>query len=266
MTCNSESKFIDCRSLCSDGRCATLTTTDELGGDLRFFSLRHPLSIILCLVFILGSSVRTGAEPAEPRPRDVLWHIVTTCIDVHKADYCKRCYSPRTDSACGHDRACDATTEVWEETTDYITIRDIKMCGCDKDFVHGLVIPRTRITGVEDPRRPDGIWNFAWAEARKHIQNDAAIALVVNPANWRSQDQLHVHIVRLLSHAHRRFSDTTSVRVHSLGSVWHQAANKAARLGLQDYGVLVTKQQEGDFLVQVEEKSPEKMYTQWECR
>jgi CDP-diacylglycerol pyrophosphatase len=140
------------------------------------------------------------------------------------------------------------------------------MCGCDKDFVHGLVIPRTRIIGIEDPRRPDGIWSFAWDEARKHIQNDAAIALVVNPANWRSQDQLHVHIVRLLPDARRRFSDSTSVRVHSLSSVWHQAANKAARLGLQDYAVLVTKWQEGDFLVQVEEKSPEKMYTQWECQ
>jgi len=56
-----------------------------------------------------------------------------------------------------------------------------------------------------------------------------------------------------------------SVHVQSLSNVWRTAADKAARLGIQDYGVLITKQQEGDFLVQVEETSPEKIYTQWKC-
>ncbi len=35
---------------------------------------------------------------------------------------------------------------------------------------------------------------------------------------------------------------------------------------MSDYGVLVVRDREGDFLVFVEEQSPEKMYTQWECR
>jgi hypothetical protein len=74
-------------------------------------------------------------------------------------------------------------------------------------------------------------------------------------------------IVRLMPDARQRFADAMSTRVaHSLADVWSAAAKKAALLGMKDYGVLVTKQAEGDYLVLVEEKSPEKVVTLGECR
>jgi CDP-diacylglycerol pyrophosphatase len=196
----------------------------------------------------------------------VLWRIVTTCIDIRAADYCTQCSSPRTDSPCAHGRGCKDTTEVWEETTDYVALRDVKMCGCEDDFVHGLAIPRSRVTGVEDSKRPNGIWDFAWGVAKKRIKEDAAIALAVNPQGQRSQNQLHVHIVRLALDARQCFAAAISARVRSLGDVWNVAAEKAALAGLKDYGVLVTKEPEDDFLVLIEGQSPEKAYTRWECR
>ena len=75
-----------------------------------------------------------------------------------------------------------------------------------------------------------------------------------------------MHIVRLLPDARKRFSTAASVRVPSLSRVWSEAARTAAHAGLKDYGVLVAKLLEGNFLVLVEEKSPEKMYTRGECR
>ena len=231
---------------------------------MRFLSFRQALSIFLSLVLVVGICVTAGAQP--PAHRNVLWEIVTTCIDLHHADYCQQCSLPRVDSPCGVGRECRETTEVWEETADYVAIRDVKMCGCEKGFVHGLAIPRGRVIGVEDPRRPDGIWDFAWSVARKRIGEESAIALAVNPPGVRGQDQLHVHIVRLLPDARRRFTDAQSVRVGSLSGTWKAAADKAAIAGLKDYGVLVARLPEGDYLVLVDESSPEKTYTLWKCR
>ena len=231
---------------------------------MRLFSFRHTLSILLALVFVVSASVAAGAQ--TPAPRDVLWEIVTACIDLHAAEYCTHCSLPRTDSPCAHGRECDDTTEVWEETPDYVAIRDVKMCGCKDDFVHGLAIPRSRVTGVEDSKRPNGIWDFAWGVAKKRIKEDAAIALAVNPPGQRSQNQLHVHIVRLAPDARQRFAAAISAHVQSLGDVWGEAKKKAALAGLQDYGVLVAKEPEGDFLVLIEGQSPEKAYTRWKCR
>lgn len=67
-----------------------------------------------------------------------------------------------------------------------------------------LLIPTTRISGIEDPaiRAPDATnyWDAAWRdryflEERLHstLPRDA-IALAVNSAFGRSQDQLHIHI------------------------------------------------------------------------
>jgi CDP-diacylglycerol pyrophosphatase len=231
---------------------------------LHFSSSRHVLSIFLALVFVVSTSVATGAQTTARR--DVLWEIVTTCIDLHAADYCTHCSLPRTDSLCAHGRGCRNTVEVWEETTDYVALRDVKMCGCEDDFVHGLAIPRSQVTGVEDSKRSDEIWDFAWGVAKKRIKEDAAIGLAVNPQGQRSQDQLHVHITRLAPDARRRFAAAISARVRSLSDVWNAAAEKAALAGLKDYGVLVAKEPEGDFLVLIEAQSPEKAYTRWECR
>ena len=233
------------------------------GENMRLFCLRRVLLVFLLVVFVTGCAT-VGAQ--KPSHRNILWEIVTTCIDLHAVDYCQHCRRPRVDSPCGLDRACGNTTEVWEEAADYVALRDIKMCGCESDFVHGLAIPRTRVTGVEDPKRPDGIWNFAWDVAKKRIGDEAVIALVVNPPGLRGQDQLHVHIVRLLPDARNRFAENRSTRVQSLNGVWNAAAAHAAIAGLKDYGVLVAKRPEDDFLVLIDKESPEDTYTRSECR
>ena len=67
-----------------------------------------------------------------------------------------------------------------------------------------LVIPTDRITGIEDPAllAPDApdIFAAAWRERglmRKYLgtaPQDTGLALTVNSAEERSQDQLHVHV------------------------------------------------------------------------
>lgn len=193
--------------------------------------------------------------------RDILWNTISTCIDTTNKDYCSRCTSPRVEIDC---HTCRNTTEVWAESMEFVAIRDRKMCDCPEGFVHGLVIPRSRVTGIEDPMRPDGIWKFAWETATKRLKENE-IALVVNPKLDRSQDQLHVHMVRV-----RRDQLPAgllqTVKVDSLDRVWYAAARKAAELDWKDYGVLVTRGAESGYLVVVEHGSPEDRYTQARCR
>ncbi len=231
---------------------------------MYFFSHKRIRTIILFLLSIFGIGLAPFTVAAESR--GTLLNIVTSCIDINTPDYCKHCLVPRVESACAKGRDCKETTEVWEETTEYIVIRDRKMCGCPRDFVHGIVIPRAPISGIEDARRPDSIWSVAWVAAHKRIKKESDIALVVNPAALRSQDQLHVHLVRMLPTSRLRFGRSRTVRVKSLEDVWKAAKKTATAINLADYGVLVAMHREGGFLVVVEERSPEKLFTQWECR
>ena len=54
--------------------------------------------------------------------------------------------------------------------------------------------------------------------------------------------------------------------MQNLDEVWSAAAKKANAAKLQDYGVLVASHRDGGFLVLVDERSPEKLYTLWECK
>ena len=139
------------------------------------------------------------------------------------------------------------------------------MCGCPPDFVHGLALPLDPIRGVEDPRRPAGIWQFAWDAARQRM-DAAAIALVVNPARYRSQDQLHVHLLRLRPGAGQALRDNLAGHVKDLADVWPVAARAAAARGLDDYGVLVAQEPGDMFQVVVTAASPEAAFTEWQCR
>jgi CDP-diacylglycerol pyrophosphatase len=140
------------------------------------------------------------------------------------------------------------------------------MCGCPEGFVHGLALPRWRVTGVEDPGSPDGIWEVAWNAACKRIEDESSIALVVNPKGRRSQDQLHVHIVRLQQDARQKFDKLTVTRVQCLHEVWKAAAQRAVSEGLDDYGVLVASNPQGGFMLLIEKNSPERTYTEERCR
>jgi CDP-diacylglycerol pyrophosphatase len=167
--------------------------------------------------------------------------------------------------ACTPETSCRKTTEVWSINTDYVAIRDIKMCGCPASFVHGLVMPLQVITGVEDPLRPEGIWQYAWDVATKRIESDS-IALVVNPQNFRSQNQLHVHLVHLKPQARAEFKSMATGNSSNLLNVWQIAAELAKQQNLPDYGVLVSTEESGGFKVVVTAVSPGHLFTQYVCR
>ena len=85
----------------------------------------------------------------------------------------------------------------------------------------------------------------------------------MNPKNHRSQDQLHVHLVRLKSDARSALYGTSVI---NLDSVWQTAQHMADGKGLKDYGVLVTVNPQGGYLVVIDEDSPEYKYSLATCR
>jgi CDP-diacylglycerol pyrophosphatase len=157
---------------------------------------------------------------------------------------------------------------VWARTADFVAIRDIKMCGCPTGFVHGLALPRVRVTGIEDARRPAGIWPFAWQAAQSRIADEQEIALVVNPPGLdRTQDQLHAHLLRLTPGARARLAATSPSRTPDIDRVWDVAARYATVKGLASYGVLVMRDDASkDFLVTTQRESPEDQFTASTCR
>lgn len=196
---------------------------------------------------------------------DILLDIVRHCVDPKLENYCTRCRAPIAEVACTPETSCKKTTEVWSINTEYVAIRDIKMCGCPASFVHGLVMPLQVITGVEDPLRPEGIWQYAWDEAALRMEAEA-IALVVNPQNFRSQNQLHVHLVRLKPQARAEFKSMATGTSSNLLNVWKIAAELAKQQNLPDYGVLVSTEESGGFKVVVTTVSPGHLFTQYVCR
>ena len=228
--------------------------------------LRLSSALVAGLLFLAGSV--TAQAAAEGGSRDKLWRIVSACLGPENAGYCRRCDAPRVDSACAQKQRCEDTTEVWGETDAYVAIRDIKMCACPAGFVHGLALPRSQVKGVEEAPLAAGIWSFAWGVARGKIPDDSTIALVVNSARRRTQDQLHVHLVRLREDARQNFAGRIA-SVRRLDDVWGAARRLAAQQpALTDYSVLVASDLDGGFEVLVEgsDRSLERAYTQRTCR
>ncbi|MDE2491913.1 MAG: CDP-diacylglycerol diphosphatase [Elusimicrobia bacterium] len=208
--------------------------------------MRLPLALLLAALPSLPSF---AARTAPPPRSGWLWHIVSRCVDAKAPDYCDRCLRPAP-GLCGEVR-CEDRTVVWRLSKSFVAIRDMKMCGCPKGFVHGLALPRTPVTGVEDPRRPVGIWAFAWKAARAEIADPGEILLAVNAPWRRSQSQLHVHLIRLAPGARARLEALKPGRAASLDGAWAAAARDARREGLKGwYGVAVARAGDGkSFLV-----------------
>jgi CDP-diacylglycerol pyrophosphatase len=219
---------------------------------------------IVGLSIMLLAYVQSDARAAGPVARsDILLHIVTQCADPTIQDYCNQCMSPRLEGHCGVSE-CKKTTEVWAMNDQYLAMRDIKMCGCPASFVHGLALPRSVITGVEDPKKPEEIWQFAWDQAMKKMEPES-IALVVNPRGFRSQNQLHIHLLRLSSKAREKLSQNAPIILENLDRVWSSARQSATSKGLNDYGVIVVQTKDQKFMVVTTEYSPEGAFTQWRC-
>jgi len=214
-------------------------------------------------LLIIGSLI-LPVQAASPFARsDILLHIVTQCIDPSIQNYCSQCMSPRLEGHCGVTE-CKKTTDVWASNDQFVAMRDIKMCGCPAHFVHGLALPKSVVTGVEDPKKPEGIWQFAWDEAAKKIEPES-IALVVNPQFHRSQNQLHLHMLRLTSKARDHLTHNDPHFVENLDQVWSVASKAASTKGLRDFGVIVIQAQDHPFMIVVTEYSPEAAFTQWRC-
>ncbi|HXX82009.1 MAG TPA: CDP-diacylglycerol diphosphatase [Thermodesulfovibrionales bacterium] len=220
----------------------------------KVFRILALISALLIFATLLSACVN----------RDILWNIVTNCLDSTVSDYDKRCRWPIDNSVA----ACRNSTGLWDENAEFVVLRDEKMCDCldNKTFVHGLAIPRTKVTGTEDPKRPISIWQFAWDYAVKRIRNKKEIALVVNPPGKnRSQDQLHVHIVRLNDAGRRLIASPNVSNVKSLADIWNKADTLAKEKGFDYYGVLVAKNPAGGFIVFVNNRNLEYDYTLAKC-
>ena len=214
------------------------------------------------LVLFFGAT--SQAASLNIAKSDILLHIVTQCVDPSKANYCANCMLPRADAQCNNITECKSTNEVWALNKKYAAIRDIKMCGCPSDFMHGLAIPRDVITGVEDVNREEDIWKFAWDVGLERIES-RSLALAVNPKSERTQNQLHVHILNLQKNARSDFVNYSHAYIQNLDQVWSTAQKIATSQGLSDYGVLVAKEPRGQYIVVVTAKSPEAAFTVWNC-
>ncbi len=224
-------------------------------GDNNMRIVRLWVPAVLFLIVISYADVVN----ATSSDRNVLWDIVSHCLDSGSSLHCGDCRWPIEGSVC----ACLKTTEVWKKSGDYVVIRDIKMCGCPVGFVHGLALPLKRVSGVEAGDRPAGIWRFAWETAEKRMKT-SEIALVVNEKMCRSQDQLHVHIVKLNSEGHKSFTGKNAAAVADLDQVWSKAEELAENAKMKNYSVLVKLGDKG-FLVLVEDSCLEKKYTEYSC-
>jgi CDP-diacylglycerol pyrophosphatase len=173
------------------------------------------------------------------------------------------CLFPRADAQCGVSE-CKKTNEVWALNDQFAAIRDIKMCGCPSSFIHGLVMPRDIVTGVEDPNRQEGIWQYAWDVAIQRIEPES-LALVVNPRSERTQNQLHVHMLRINKATQSNFAQYDPIYIDSLEKVWATTEKAAQNKGLVDYGVLVAKGPLSEYMVLVMPHSPEAAFTVWSC-
>lgn len=218
----------------------------------------------LGLAFILFFAFTPQGQSAANS--DILLDIVQQCIQTDRPGYCEQCRAPQRKAFCAGKSSCQASTEVWAENSEFVAIRDIKMCGCPTDFVHGLVLPKATITGVEDDRRPEAIWPFAWQVALERIHPDE-IALAVNSKSKRIQNQLHVHVARLKPGLQTKLASFIVGSTDDLNAVWHLAQLAAAERHMTEYGVLVTAAPGGGYRVALttEKESPEGQFTQAVC-
>lgn len=202
--------------------------------------------------------------------RDLLWKLLA-CLDPARVRNGEQCVKPRADEVDGRHPSCTSTTQVWAQNDQYVAIRDQRMCNCPAGFVHGLALPFARITGIEADHLPESIWKFAWAAAHTKIDDEDTIALVVSPPAQRTQDQLHIHLVRRREGACEEFAAGDTVSVSNLDHVWEITKRRATERRFTNYAVLVTKCSTDVFTVLVEEvlensnATPENQYTQHDC-
>lgn len=225
----------------------------------------------LVAIALLLAGFLAAAPAGARRSRDRLWTLIETCVAPDGHHNGSTCRAPRAAGIGNLDPRCVTTTEVWAQSQEYVAIRDERMCNCPAGFVHGLAIPFARISGIEADNLPEGIWKFAWDAALQKIPDAATIALVVSPPLQRSQDQLHIHLVRRRAGACETFPADSTVLTTNLDHIWSIVKQRALQRHFTNYGVLVTKCSPDGFTVLVEDvpkgsRTPEGQYTDHDCR
>src|SRR5208282_4884393 len=113
-----------------------------------------------------------------------------------------------------------------------------------------------------------GAWRFAWTTAKEKIGERDAV-LVMNPSSRRTQDQLHIHIVRLAPGARDAILKLAPMQrrtIKNLGEAWAAAQQAAKASEISDYGVAVMRDTgTGRFIVAVVADSPEKDFSVYSC-
>jgi CDP-diacylglycerol pyrophosphatase len=230
-------------------------------------------------------------ESSDFSNRCVLYGIVRNCLNPSSSNYCTACNRPVAEAPCSVKDEC-LRTEIWEKNSSFVAMKDgFKSCGCSKDFVHGLVLPLGPVTGVEDPRTISnpklvGIWEFAWGVGQKKISEPNEIILTANAFDQRSQDQLHIHIVRMAPDIRSKVLALklgafqaqeivghvrgVAVKIKSLKEVWSTAKSAARGAGFADYGIAVLKNGDNYIVVSTdgshkEDFSPERGLAMFQC-
>jgi CDP-diacylglycerol pyrophosphatase len=196
---------------------------------------------------------------------------LSTCFD---RDAIGVCACPAFACSCCGDRATPDADVVWGRTRTFIAIRDLQMCGCPPGFVHGLALPRARVTGIEDPHRPAGIWPFAWEVARARIPDERQIGLAINPEVARSQNQMHVHILRLRpgTRAWLDASDgaapsgVTVLPLATLDAVFATAEARVGAARMAYTGILVARERAGAWRAVLTDRSSPEPFTVSRCQ
>jgi CDP-diacylglycerol pyrophosphatase len=213
----------------------------------------------------------TRAPSESPPGAGALWAIVSRCIDHAEP---RVCTCPAFARSCCNDRATPDADVVWARTREFVAIQDMVMCGCPSGFVAGLALPRTRVTGIEDPRRPEGIWPFAWQVARGRIPDERQIGLAINPEDARSENQMHVHLLRLRPET-RAWLDASDgappggaivLTLPTLDAVFAAAAARVGDGHMADTGILVARARSGGWRVVLTRRSSPQTFTINGCR
>jgi CDP-diacylglycerol pyrophosphatase len=228
--------------------------------------MRRHVAALAAAIAVAGCAASRDHPGTGP---SALWTIVSRCVDRQTAAYCS--CPPFELSCCGNPSTPDADV-VWARTPDFVVIRDLRMCGCPPGFVSGLAMPVTRVSGIEDPRRPEGIWPFAWEAARARIPDEQAIGLVLNPPDARTQNQMHVHLLRLRAEV-RPWLDGDApappgvqvIPVQDLDAVFAAVQARVGADHMRDTGVLVARGRRGGWRAVLTDRTSPQAFTLNRC-
>ncbi|WP_338042896.1 CDP-diacylglycerol diphosphatase [Oleiagrimonas citrea] len=156
----------------------------------RFFHRFRPLlpgllALLVCAACATAKPATTAAPPHRENP-DILWHFIHD-----------RCM-PTATQGIYPPAPCTAVVDAEHPSRGYAVFKD------RAGRYQYLVLPLARITGIESPKllRPDAP-NYLADAWLARMYTEAAlgrpvpredIALVVNSAHGRSQNQLHIHV------------------------------------------------------------------------